>query len=345
MSKSTVKPSGGLHIKDAYTYFVTSDKASALEIEKLHFCSWRYRNVLCWRKRLLEIGLQIRVLNVESLEVESGGNRLLEINVIIPWLRKGAAVADLYNAIREPKNARFIFNEDVEPGRTFDGGEGATGCVLNFAKPICVLPFSWECENSQVKFSISIPNDVELLSMPIYVRGAIGIPRKKFCYANTGLARSMYSYDIKVNRLRNLPSPLMKTVLCKINACYCLHIVPIHYHLSFYDSNNFQNIRILEHNRYNDYVSGVDMFKAKIGANKYQVVFNKDTEGNFSFFSLFESEHIGLTPLIIAILINIFCTMCFISVDGFKKSLLYRCLVGSTSTPYAVGYEASKADR
>ena len=342
MSEKNMKHSNSIQIKDAYTYFVTSDKASAIEIEKLHLCSWRYRNLLWLRKRLLEIGMQIKVKDIKALETEPGGNHVLTVEVVIPWVKKGTKVADLYRSLRETKNARFIFNEDVEPGKTFDGGEGNTGCVLEFAHPICMLPSQCECDDSQVRFSISIPSDVDLKLMPIYIRCAIEIPRKKFCYANTGLSRSMYSYDIKINRLRNLPIPVRKADLCPIKACYCLHIVPSHYQLSFYDSNNFQNIRILEHNRYNDYVSGVELFKKKVKAYKYQVVFNKNTADNFSFLSLFESEHIGLTPLIIAILINILCTICFISVDGIKQSLLARCLFGSANLPQAVDGEAAE---
>lgn len=304
--------SDSITVRDNYTYFVISEDARLVNIDKLHFCSWRYKKSwfpLIPRRRLLEIGMQIRINEVDQLKLAEDGARRLNVSLIIPWLKKGAKWDDLYKAIKETKNARFIFNADVEAGETFDGGEGDKGIVLKFEKPICALPVSCECHDGRVDFNIVIPRRAPVKEMPIYVRAVVEVARQKFCYANSGMARTLYTYDVKVNVPRNIPSSIRADTVCKVSACYCLHIVPSHYQLSFYDVPGFQDIRLLEHIRYNHYVEHIPLFKKNVDGNQYQVIFNKKVDQKFSFFSLFNSEHIGITPLLIAILINLLCTV------------------------------------
>lgn len=297
-------------LKDAYTYFVISENASLLEIPKMHLCFWWYKKRL-WagRKKLLEIGLQIKVSNIESLK-SFGDFHQLKLDLVVPWLRAKTQTADLYNAIRNTKNARFIFNEDVNPGRLFDGGDGATGQILNFttSSPLCVLPTAVECEAGVIHLCIDIP-DTYTEGYPIYVRFVVAAERS-VCYAKNGFSKSLYSYDIKINEPRNLPQCYKKEEMCTITASYCFHMVPSHYQVSFVNNAIFQNIRILEHNRYVDYVSGISLFKHDIAANEFQVLFNKISDGRrHSFFTSFESEHIGMTPIVVAAVVNILCAL------------------------------------
>lgn len=312
-------------IKDAYSYFVTAERHAALSIEKFHLCSWLYRKFLFWRREVLEIGLQIKVKSEEGLGRLEDGSRVLEVSVLVPWLSDKAKVEDLYPSIRDTKNARFIFNEDVEPGRTFDCGEGDAGQVLEFAHPICALPVDRRVANGVLHLAVRIPDEMDIKLWSVYVRVAMRIPNGKYYYAAHGLSRSLYSFDVKVNEPRNFPDPAHKACICSIENCFSINILPSDFQVVFLSPETFKNVRILEHEMYNHYVKGRESFIQNIKPNKYQVVFNRKDKDHFSFFSVFESEHIGLTPLIITVLLNIACTILFLSTKTYEESLLCSC--------------------
>ncbi len=311
-------------IKDAYTYFVTSICAEHLKVQKLHLCYWRFRKHIMPRKELLEVGMQIAITDECSLEKTPDGNRALNISVLIPWLVAGSKAVDMYKAIHDTRNARFIFNEDVEPGDTFDKGEGDNGQVLKFKEPLVVLPCVPKTDDGKLALRVDIPKKVGLSKMPIYIRVGIEIKNGGFCYANNGISKSMYSYDVKVNEPRNFPSPSEANTICSIGCCYCILIVPSHYQMSFSDNNPSQNIRILENLRYNEYVKNVELFERKIKANAYIVAFKKISGNKLSFFSVFESEHVGMLSVLIAVVINILCTAMFFpwGSDDLGKTIL-----------------------
>lgn len=327
-------------MKDAYTYFVVSDDAEILQIEKLHFCSWLYRKpffarILCglWKPReVLEVGFQIRVTEKEDHELPvEKGHKILKLSLIIPWLKQGKDVVDMYPRISDTKNARFLFNEDVNPGDAFDGGERKTGLILKFdgGRPICVLPVSdvKACEG-ELDLDVKIPKMARLKDYPLYVRIAMKMPHAKYCCKNSCVTKSIYLYDVKVNEPRNYPDPEGRDRICDVKTCYCIHIVPSNFQISFTVAKAFRNVRILEHERYNDYVRGMKLFKENTEANQYQVIFNKiDREKDavpFSFFSVMEKEHIGRSSVLIAILINILCTLLFVNKQDLKQSILCR---------------------
>ena len=327
MSKKT-KPS--IEFKDDYTYFVVSPQAKNLTIQKFHLCSWRYRKPLLWRrKEILEIGLQVKISDPEALEKDGEGNRKLMVSVAIPWIQPSCNADDLYESIRNTQNTRFIFNEDVSPGDTFDGGDGRNGQILKFlasGDQMCFLPVLPEADEGFLRLPILIPPKVDLATMPIYVRVAVSMPTSRFCFAKNGFAKSLYSFDVKINEPRNLPSKGVSYPMCEIQSYYCLHIVPSHYQISFVDDGVFQHVRMLEHKRYNAYVEGRLLFKENVGKDDYQVVFNKRSDGKSNFYIVFESEHIGMMPIIIAAVINIICSVLFL----FWQPLKDRCLANET---------------
>lgn len=298
-----------IELKDDYTCFVISKDARAIEVEKLHLCSWWYRKPLLWfRRSLLEIGLQIKVVKPSALRVLDNDYHL-EIEVVAPWFRQGANAADVYKAVKEKKNARFIFNEDINNVSGFDGGDDSTGCRLDFSKPICALPADYSILEERMLVKVKIPKEADVSQDPIYLRCVVDISKGRICYAKTGPAKGVYSYDMKVNHPRNLPAQYRKDEMCDVRASYFIHIVPSHYQLAFESGKTFQNVRILEYNRYTEYVKGIKLFKQKITKNKYIAVFNKSNDGKNAFFTVFESDHIGLTPIWIAILINMICSL------------------------------------
>ena len=308
-----------IQVKDGFSYFVTSEDAADILIEKLHLCSWRYRKYPFFKhKRLLEVGMQIKFITTDKPKWNKVEDRQLVISILIPWVDAQTKHQDLYRSLKDTKNARFIFNEDVTSAEYFDGGDGETGAVLAFDRRICVLPCSYSCSAGVVECNITIPKDVDLNVLPIYIRGVFSVPVDKYSYSNNGFSKSLYAYDVKVNESRSLPTNVKKHNVCKIDTCYCLHIVPSYYQLSFYDANNFRSVRMLEYMRYNDYVKGLRLFETEVKENEYQVVFNKvksPDDQKFTFFSMFESEHIGVTPLTIAVVIDIVISIVFMLIQ------------------------------
>lgn len=319
MPRSRKHSGNNIEIRDSYTCFVISDHVSGLKVDKFHFCSWWYRKPLLFsRKVLIEIGLQVRISDLNVLKKQKDG-KALKIAIVAPWISDGDQVEDVYPAIKEKKNARFIFNEDVTRDDTFDGGDGLTGCILNFVNPICALPAEYQVSEGKVDLTVKIPEECDLKKYPIYVRFAILAKRgRRICYANTGPAKGIYAFDLKINQPRNLPAPYKKDQLCEVGKSYCIHIVPSHYQISYYGGGPSLTVRLLEHTRYNEYVKGMVLFDQDIKPNAYQVVFNKREDLKNMFFTVFESEHIGMVAIGIAFLINIICTLMFLPLGQFR---------------------------
>lgn len=338
-------------MKDAYTYFVASDDSDKLTVEKLHLCSWLYRKPwwalpLCGlykSRELLEIGLQIKVNEREHHKLKriDAHHKGITFSILVPWLKVGATIKDVFPQMKDTRNARFIFNTDVDPRGSCDGGEGNAGVFFKFGDspdPMCLLPVEGKIkEDGVLTVNVAIPDKVKLHKNPIYVRMVITIPRTKFCCKNSCITKTRYMYDVKVNEPRNYPKPEEQDKICSVETCYCIHIVPSNFHISFNVAKAFRNVRILEHERYNSYVKGLGSFVTNIQANDYLVIFNKidnsvigsETEKSpFSFFTVLEKEHIGRTSVLVATIINILCTIActllFASKGTISQSWVYK---------------------
>lgn len=334
-------------VTDTNTYFVVSNSPTDFLVEKLHLCSWLYRVRslrrlwTCELQEVLEIGLQIKVRNGQNFECVSGGGRKLTFSVLIPWLKTDIEYVDMYQQIRNTKNARFIFNQDVEPGETFDHGMGNNGQILKFnanesfhGVDLCVFPSHAIVRKGELIFNLELPPHIpekDGVLASFYTRVAIRVPQSSFCYHNSGLSKSMFTFAVKVNELRNFSHPEKRHTIKRVNACYCLHIVPSCFQLVFPDPKSFKNLRMLESGQYSEYVNGLPFFVQVLGRNQYQVVFNKLKEDHYSFFSVFECEHVGIVPVLIAVLINILCSILLFPIDGFSRTWLYVLLHGFVS--------------
>ena len=318
---------------DEYTYFVTS--AQRVLVEKLHFCSW-----LFWdSKEYLEVGLQIKY--AENLKA---CRPPVVLSLWIPWVCSETNVDDMYLSLKDSQNCRFIFNEAVDGTGYFDDGNAATGARFSFnnMEDLCVLPIAKnvKVDRGRIDLTINVPDDkiVETdhsrdvkVGQHLYVRLLLGIPESHFSFKQKAISKTIYSYDVKVNEPRNHPNDeaFKLEQMCPIETVYCLHIIPSKFCLSFLEEKAFQNVRILEKARYENYVKPMKSFPSKIKKDEFLVVFNKRKASAFkkedgseipsaeiknrsaSFFSVFEVESVGHEQVVLALLLNLGCSLFF----------------------------------
>lgn len=126
-----------------------------------------------------------------------------------------------------------------------------------------------------------------------------------------GIGKLTIIYDLKVNEERNIPNFLLNefkgNLPCKIETCFCFHIVPNNYNITFFESEHLKNVRALEFEPFKNYLDDKRLKK-----DEQIVVFSKKSGGeSYSFFSIYTKERIGTSQFAIAILINIFCGFLF----------------------------------
>jgi len=303
-------------INDNYTYFLTSTIGN-VTIDKLHLCTWMFHG----EKEYLECGMQIQC------DERIRESRKIDLRLWIPWLKPGTKVQDLYPTLKDGENARFIFNEGFNSTSPFDDAHSGTGVVIKFAngEELCLLPVTTSCSDGHLNLSITIPADRgdAKLQDSIYIRVMIAAPSGMLSFKQPGIAKRIYSYDIKMNEPRNRPDNTdfdFKNV-CPVLKAYCLHIIPSSFSMSFLSNDTFKNVRLLEKHSYEKYVSkitGDENLPKQLGNDEFIVVFNKRTpKGNekninpSSFFSVFEEESVGNAQVILAIVLNYICSFFF----------------------------------
>ncbi len=280
------------------TYFIFSDQI--IEIERLHLCTWEFKN----GSALIELGCEI------SSERMPKNSTSIKIEFYIPWLRPQNLATDLYPRLNVAANAKFIFNDSVVNSFSFDGGRGVLGVIHQFQgrPPLCILPveltFDYDKKIIEATIDLSAYNRNTQVTN-IYFRFAIVANVNLISIRKKGVGRSTLIYDLKINEGRNLPdhlfSELQSKQLCSIQACFCFNIVPNSYDLSFFDSSSLKNVRTLEFDAFNRYLSD-----KRVQKDQLMVVFNKkEISQSYSFFSIFTKERIGAGQFALAILINL----------------------------------------
>lgn len=330
---------------DEYTYFLTSTQR--ILVEKLHFCSWFFLD----SKEYLEVGLQIRYD-----ELKEKGRMPVELTVWIPWVSPSTKVEDMYPALKDSKNCRFIFNEAVDGTGYFDDGNAATGVSFSFnnMEDLCILPIGngIRVDKGRIDLNISVPDNKVgetdssrnvKVGRHLYVRLLLEIPESHFSFKQKGISKTIYSYDVKVNEPRNHPSDDKFNLkqMCPIEYVFCLHIIPSKFNLSFLEEKAFKNVRILEKARYENYVKPMKSLPSKIGNNEFLVVFNKLKSTSFkdydgkdiqdaeirsrpvSFFSVFEIESVGHEQVVLALMLNLGCNLFFYLVTVGSNSPVF----------------------
>ena len=288
-----------------------------IPVERLQICTWDFHG----DDGAIEIGFEFG-----SKEWYKEQRNLTEVHFILslPFLSKEDKVICLEKTLvgENGANCKFIFNDTVKGTRTIKD-QPANGSVVEFGQrePLAILPISnIQLEKGQCTFSV---NNLDILNddrfsgeMSVYVRLLIKTKLEKFVTIQKGIAKNIYLYDIKINEMRNLPDAINnymnegKCVCKEIKACFCMHVVPSEYNVSYADSEKLKNVRILESDAFNRYLP-----QLHASEDEYIILFHKDKlEKNqdskpYSFFTEFEKERIGNKQIAFVVLANLACSL------------------------------------
>ena len=285
---------------DCRTFFILSD--APLTIERLHLCSWDFSN----GDGLMEIGLEF--LPEEAKEE-------IEFKVSFPFDIDGREVVCMMDSlIKDDDNCKFIFNDKIVANKPINADK-RNGAIVDFAtrESFAILPiFDTSSSGEIVSFRVKPVNG----KIPNYVRFCVKAKIRELAVVRSGITKCSYIYDVKINEQRNMSDRVNKLInkgfaICaSIKNCFCFHVVPNKYSISYLNSSKLKNIRILESEAFNKYLPGCRL----LPINDYMIVFNKDgnsgTDG-YAFFSEFDEERIGSKQLIVAVVLNIFCNLLF----------------------------------
>lgn len=299
-------------------YFIISPDHDKVVVEKAHFCTWNLPNGL----EFLEVGMLVQLKEAFYSGFER--NQIiprLKFKVHIPWYEGKLLSGDLFSRLKDPENARFVFNEQVA-GTEFisDGGSMPQGILFSLRdkQQFCLLPvaLSQDYDNpntvsAEVSFP-QVPNDFKRVCPRIYFRFFVKSNGCSIPWKHGGIAKTVFCYDVKVNEPRNAPEKFPLDQLVEIRSCYCLHIIPTAFECSLQDRVAFKSIRTLEATEATAYLNGVPAIATTIKSGKCLVVFNKLRHDEnptlpFSFFTVFSVERIGPSQLALAIGANIGC--------------------------------------
>ena len=253
--------------------FILSNKE--IEIERLHLCSWDILN----QNACFEIGFEFKP-NTYS--------ETISFKIVLPFLSNTDKVVSLSEKLIDPDtNSKFIFNDIIKSSSPVNGDK-RYGATIEFGtrNNLTILPIrDLSIKNHILSFKVEKINQEN----NSYIRIHIQTTKQSLSVIKKGIAKSSYIYDIKINESRNLPDDVFAIQndgyeICKnIKACFCFHVVPSSFNISYLNANKLKNIRILEAESFNKYLP----VKYKIQNNEYIIVFNKSDnskDGSHTFF-------------------------------------------------------------
>lgn len=282
------------------TIFVLSNKQ--VTIERLHLCSWDFAE----SKGLFEIGIEFYA--------PQGVNEII-FKIALPFGKGTTTPFCLKDSlIRDDDNCKFIFNDSISAIKPIKGDK-RNGAIVEFSsRKLAILPVSdVEYDNSLLSVKVKALQQNQVAN---YIRLCLEVDVDKFAVTKKGIAKKSYIYDIKVNELRNLTDEVNDLrnngyVLCSnIKHCFCFHVLPSDYNISYLNTAKLKNIRMLEADAFNKYLP----LSRAINDNEYLIVFNKDSKNDksgYTFFSEFEKETIGSKQIVSAVALNILCSLLF----------------------------------
>jgi len=279
------------------SFFILSKQN--IEISRFHICTWDIEDT----DPFIEIGVEFDFPN-ELKEID--------FKLVIPSIKTNTNPVCLsQNLISNTENCKFIFNDNV---KKFDyiNNDKRNGGVVTFETrgSLTIYPIKPELSDRVVSFKIKREN-LNILSTS-YIR--LKIEPQSLSIIKNGIANTTRIFDYKLNEKRNLPDNVYDIVkdsyyLCTVKSCFCLHVIPNSYIISFVDQIKLKNIRELEALPFKNYLP-YELKNMKEG--KYMILFCKEKDSDaYSFFTIFTKERIGTQQILLAIGANILCSLLF----------------------------------
>lgn len=289
--------------------FILTDQP--VDIDRLHICTWDLHG-----KGALEIGIEF------DLREKKNQTDKVEFLLSLPFIGKEDTVLCLARTLltENSANCKFIFNDTVKKVISI-GDSPANGGVVEFKgrDPLAILPILCSSiEDGKCVFTVENLDKikVDVPKAKAYIRFLIETQLEKFVVVHSGITKNSYLYDLKINEMRNIPDSINlcinhgKYICDKIRSCFCMHVVPSDYYLTYADSNKLKNIRILENDAFNRYLVGLHALE-----DEYIILFQKDQTKetdelkSYSFFTEFEKERLGSEQIIYAVFANLVCSL------------------------------------
>ncbi|MBO4664279.1 MAG: hypothetical protein J5663_07680 [Bacteroidaceae bacterium] len=304
------------------TYYILSEQTEQnVEIERLHICTWE----IPYETSYIEVGMEFPFNSFPE------NADFLNLYLAVPFLKKDKRnnIESLYKNLEDNDNCRFIFNDVINTRRNV-GRDSRDGMIVEFYNrdDLTLLPFEEDIDDGYVCLKIRKP---ENHNGNIYVRALLKNEKDSIAIKKSGIAKTTYIYDIKVNETRNIPRNIYELkrnknlVICNVRNLFCLHAVPDKFEFSFVDSSKLKNIRKLETSAFEKYLPQIEAIKNDC----YNIMFLKDRkdEGVYSLFSICTEETIGSKQIAFALCANIFCSLLFaISSLRLTKDVNVFCL-------------------
>ncbi|MEQ6121373.1 hypothetical protein [Reichenbachiella sp. MALMAid0571] len=287
------------------SFFLRSHSKS-IEIKRFHICTWEFNN----NTSLVEFGIEVKSSSLKDHDE-------LTLELYIPWFEKGCVTKDFYDKLKSSDNSRFIFNDSVSNTSSFDGGQNTRGVIHDFSgrQKLCLIPpnITSDFEHHKILLDLELSDyrskaDAET---NLYIRIGVEPKAKTISTKKKGIGKSTIIFDLKVNEERNIPNSLLtefkSNFPCAIETCFCFHIVPNNYNITFFESEHLQNVRALEFEPFKNYLDD-----KRLKRDELIVIFSKKSGSeSYSFFSIYTKERIGASQFAVAILINIICGFLF----------------------------------
>ena len=285
-------------------YYILAKKR--IDIERFHICTWE----LSSKSSYIEFGMEFK----EDSFNEDGS---LILYLAVPFIKQGDNVICLLDNLADSANSRFIFN-DVVKGIDNIGEDKREGCIIRFESrgDLTILPCETNTEDGFIKIVLKKPQKYQ---GNMYVRILVEMSNSSIAIKKTGIARSTYIYDFKINETRNIPQNIYdlknsrELQICRIVKLFCLHAVPDSFEFNFVDNSKLQNIRKLETNAFQHYLPEIK----DISSDCYNIIFYKDgvigesNKSSYSLFTICSKESIGSKQIALAVAANIICSLLF----------------------------------
>jgi hypothetical protein len=253
----------------------------------------------------------------------------IEFKFVAPSVKKEDVVLCLAQyLINDSDNCKFIFNDNIKNFSAIQGDK-RNGAILDFEVrgSLSIIPISDGpiVDDSGQMISLKIKLSASDGIGSKYIRFLIKSNSSTLSTEKKDISHHTYIYDVKLNEKRNLPDNVHKIItneysLCKVKQCFCFHVVPNSFSVSFVNDKLLKNIRELEVSAFKKYLSQNTLGVQQMKEGQYYIIFNKDENSDsYSFFTVFSREVIGSNQIIFAIGTNIICSLLF-AVSSWRRT-------------------------